>query len=203
MAVKRGKFIVFEGLDGSGKTTQIKRLGAYFAEEGIRCIVTKEPTDGPIGVLVRNVLRGITPLSTESLALLFAADRAEHVTRQIRHALESGTHVLCDRFVYSNMAYQGMKIPLNTIAAYNERFFTAPDLTLFIDTDPKECARRITANRQTREIYDDEKLAQKIRPLYLEAFNLYRDQMPVTMIDGNLEKCDVFARLLYMIKLLL
>jgi len=196
MAINRGKFIVFEGLDGSGKTTQIKRLSAYYAAHGIDCLVTKEPTDGPIGVLARSALHGSISLTTESLALLFAADRAEHVVRDIRPALEAGVNVLCDRFIYSNMAFQGMEVPMSTIASYNERAMIAPDLTIFIDTHPKECTRRILSARQNLEIYDGEKLAWQIRGRYLELFGLFGDKMPVVTIDGNRQESDVFAQLL-------
>ena len=196
MAVKRGKFIVFEGLDGSGKTTQIKRLGAHYAKAGINCLVTKEPTDGPIGVIARSALRGITPLSTEALALVFAADRLEHVVKEIRPALEAGINVICDRFIYSNMAFQGAAVPVGNLASYNERAMTAPDITIFIDTHPEECTRRILSTRQYLEIYDGEKLAWEIRERYLELFELFKDRMPVVTIDGNRSEQDVFSQLL-------
>ena len=200
--IKRGKFIVFEGLDGSGKTTHIKRLTKHLQKQDIRCLATKEPTDGIIGNIARLALHGKEPLSIDALALIFAADRAEHIAKQINPALTAGLHVLCDRFVYSNMAFQGTAIPLNTIAAYNERSLTAPDMTIFIDVTPEECARR-QSRRKIKEIYDGLKLAQEIRSLYFEAFEQHKERMPVTVVDGNGEEDEVFARLLAVVTALL
>ena len=185
------KFIVFEGIDGSGKSTQIKRLGEYFKKRGIPHIVTKEPTEGPIGSLAKSVVRGDTSVSEEALSLLFAADRAQHIAKEIRPALESGTYVLCDRYVYSNMAYQGIEA-----ASYNKRFLLVPDLVIFIDADPKECTRRIILNRQSVEIYDGEKIANKIRARYLEIFRRYKGETSVEIIDGNQNEKEVFEQLL-------
>ena len=200
--IKRGKFIVFEGLDGSGKTTQIKRIVKHLQKRGVRCLATKEPTDGPIGNIARLALHGTDPLSTDALALVFAADRAEHIAKQINPALTAGLHVLCDRFVYSNMAFQGTAIPLNILAAYNERSLTAPDMTIFIDVDPEECTRR-QSRRKIKEIYDGLKLAQEIRSLYFKAFEQHRERMPVTVVDGNAGEDEVFARLLAVVTELL
>jgi len=196
--MKRGKFIVFEGLDGSGKTTQIKRLAAHFAKQGVNCLATKEPTDMPLGNLAREVLLGNTPLSTDAFALLFAADRVEHVTREVLPALKAGVIVLCDRFVYSNMAFQGTAISQEIIASYNERAISlaTPDLTIFIDVHPEECTRRIVSTRQTLEIYDGLKFAQEIRGLYLKAFDRYSERMPVKIVDGNMSEDEVFEQLL-------
>jgi dTMP kinase len=203
MPVVKGKFIVIEGIDGSGKTSQINRLGAYFAENNIPCFVTKEPSDRPIGNLARQAVcgGGKNLLSADALALLFAADRAEHLNKEIRPALAAGKVVLCDRFIYSNMAYQGMAVPMWAIASYNERFiknteiFEKPDLTIFIDTPPEECTRRIIASRESFELFDGAETAQKIRSGYFEAFELCKAHMPVTVIDGNRSKNEIFSRL--------
>ena len=200
--IKFGKFIVFEGLDGSGKTTQIKRIAKHLETQGVRCLVTKEPTDGSIGHIARLALHGKEPLSTDALALVFAADRADHIAKEVRPALKAGIHVLCDRFVYSNMAFQGTAIPLDIIAAYNRRSLKAPDMTIFIDVHPEECARR-QSKRKIKEIYDGLEFAQEIRSLYFEAFKQHKDRMPVIVVDGNEEKDEVFARLLAIVTALL
>ena len=241
------KFIVFEGLDGSGKSTQVKRLTNHFNSLGLKNLTTKEPTDGPMGKLAKRAVCGMwednghvpeskagstveskaeskagsqaeskagpqaeskagpqaeskTP-TPEALALLFAADRSEHIAQLIRPALESaGTYVLCDRYVYSNMAYQGMDIPIGHIAAYNIPFLIYPDLTIFIDTSPEECTRRILAARQHLEIYDGTETATKIREQYIKAFKFYGEYMPVVIIDGNLHEDEVFSRVLRVLR---
>ena len=183
------KFIVFEGIDGSGKTTQIKLLSDRFKKHNIPHIVTKEPTDGPIGKLCRSVLSGDMPMSTEALALLFMADRAEHISSEILPALESGKYVLCDRYEYSNMAYQGIQ-PVRSSDRLD------PDLTIFIDTDPEECTRRILHSRPNFEIYDGIENAKNIRAKYIEDFRRYKDWMPVEVISGVGRQDDVLARIL-------
>lgn len=195
--MRRGKFIVFEGLDGCGKTTQIKRLAAHFSETKMPYLLTAEPTEAPLGKLARDVLRGELSMTAEAFALLFAADRAEHVKKQIQPALDAGTHVFCDRFAYSNMAFQGTALPIGRIATFNEGAISLkPDLTLFIDTEPEECSRRMSSSRQLEELYDGIKISHKIRERYFEAFRLYEKFMPVTVIKGNAAENEVYAQVL-------
>ena len=192
---QNGKFIVFEGLDGSGKTSQISRIVQHMQGN---CITTKEPSDGLIGQLARNSVRGIASFAPEAMALLFAADRLDHIAKIIRPALEAGTHVLCDRYVYSNLAYQGMDIPLQTIAAYNSAAFdfVVPDLTIFLDTSPQECTQRILASRTETELYDGLEYAAKIREQYFHAFECFKHKMPVTHINGDAQKSAVTSMIL-------
>ena len=197
------QFIVIEGLDGSGKTTQINRLVEYLSESKYHCLTTKEPTDGSIGTLAMETVRGITSLSQDTLALLFAADRSDHILRKIRPALEAGINVICDRFVYSNLAYQGETIPQKIIFAYNSQFLLPPDLTIFIDTSPEECTRRIISTRKSFELFDGVKRANGIRTEFLKAFETYGKQMPVKIIDGNLDEDEVFKQLICSIEELL
>lgn len=186
-----GKFIVFEGLDGSGKTTQINRLSEHLKKNNIPHIVTKEPTDNPIGALARCVVRGEVSLTKEALSLLFAADRAEHIATEISPALSAGKFVLCDRYIYSNMAYQnGVQVVTDS------HHLKKPDLTIFIDTSPEECTRRIIANRQSMDIYDGIKISQQIRTKYLESFRRYKLGMPVEIINGDQQEDEIFSKLL-------
>src|SRR4051794_39709628 len=109
-----GRFIVIEGLDGAGTTTQTERLATRLREEGHRVLTTREPSDGPVGMLLRQALTGRltlpgahAPLADETLALLFAADRTDHLASRVEPALGRGEVVLCDRYVLSSLAYQG------------------------------------------------------------------------------------------------
>ena len=183
------KFIVFEGLDGSGKTTQLKLLAEWFEKRGVPHKVTKEPTDNPIGRLARSVVRGSESLSEEALSLLFSADRTEHSIKEIRPALEAGTYVICDRYIYSNIAYQNVPLDGNSI-------FLIPDITVFVDTSPEECTRRINSSRLAMEKYDGLDNAINIRNGYFNAFKEYSSVMPVEIINGNQNKGDVFAEIL-------
>jgi len=192
------QFIVFEGLDGSGKTTQVSRLKDYFLQRGVICLCTREPSDSAIGGMARDAVRGRAPLSPDTLALLFAADRAEHMVKEIKPALEKGMVVICDRFVYSNLAYQGTAIPMQDIVDYNKAALNSrsPDVTFFIDTTPEECTRRIIASRAGMDIFDGIDYAEKIRTQYLQAFSRFEQQMPVVRIDGNNSPDEVFDHII-------
>lgn len=141
-------FITFEGLDGSGKTTQLALLASYLQEQGIPHLCTREPGGTAIGDQIRDVLHDVRNTAMSPLAeiLLYAASRAQHVAEVIRPALEKGVVVLCDRFYDSTLAYQGYGRELDLEAlTYITRFATGglrPDLTLLFDLDPQSGLHR-------------------------------------------------------------
>lgn len=191
----RGKFIVFEGIDGCGKTTQVVRLQKRLNGHNISCVCEKEPSDGLIGSLVRKAIKMETTFLPESMAMLFAADRIEHVTNVILPKLECGVSVLCDRFYFSNIAYQGLYMPMERVIEYNRAVFDriAPDLTIFIDTDVKACIQRLGNSGDNFELFEDIEKLSAVRDNYLKAFNLlgkYAD-IKLEIIDGN--NCEDFV----------
>ncbi len=133
-----GLFIAVEGLDGSGTTTQVERLAA--ALPGAHR--TAEPSDGPVGRLIRAALGGELPLGDGVLPYLFAADRRDHLEREIEPALAAGRPVITDRYYASSLAYQSLSAPLDFVLSLNARF-RAPDLTIFVDLPPEQCLERI------------------------------------------------------------
>jgi dTMP kinase len=142
----KGAFFVFEGIEGAGKSTVIEHLRALLHPLGRELVVTREPGGTAVGKAIREiVLQSAEVLPTTEL-LLFAADRAQHVSELIRPAIERGAVVLCDRFLYSTLAYQGfgrgidraLLDSLNTIATSG----LTPDLTLLLDLPPEEGLRR-------------------------------------------------------------
>ena len=105
MASKKGKFIVFEGIDGSGKTTQINLLKQKIENTGTKCLETREPSDGPVGVMIRQCLTGRMKIDEAALAALFAADRLDHINNSVnglKSKIDEGISVISDRFVLSN-----------------------------------------------------------------------------------------------------
>ena len=149
-----GKFITFEGPEGSGKSTHIRLLAAYLREQGIEVIVTREPGGTPTGEAIRNLLQhggaGEVPVPRAEV-LLFLASRAQHVERLIRPALDSGSWVLCDRFDDSTMAYQGYGrgFDVHELRVINH-FAThglKPDLTLLLDVLPEISRARLQARQ--------------------------------------------------------
>jgi dTMP kinase len=143
--MERGRLIVFEGLDGAGRSTQIELLAGSLRARGIDAAVTREPTDGPVGSLVRRVLRKELPLDPAALALLFAADRVDHLEGGdgVKAAVEAGRWLLSDRYVLSSVAYQAAEgLDPAWVIALNRRAIT-PDLTVFIAADPEIAMQRI------------------------------------------------------------
>jgi dTMP kinase len=142
----KGRFVVFEGLDGAGTTTQLGLLREWLTDRGVSVDVTKEPSPGPIGSVLRQAVDGDIVIDPVSLALAFAADRADHLRHPatgISAALEAGRWVLSDRYVISSLAYQsGQGVELEWLRTINA-FAVPADLTIFIDTPPEECLRRI------------------------------------------------------------
>ena len=119
---KRGHFFVFEGIDGSGKTTQIHLLQQRIEQQGVRCMETKEPTDGPIGSLLRQCLTGRMNVDEYSISAMFAADRLDHLQNEtdgLCHKIEEGVSVISDRYVFSNYAYQSVSVPLEWLVQLN------------------------------------------------------------------------------------
>lgn len=140
-----GKFIVFEGLDGAGTSTQIALLANFLRLRGIDAAVTREPTDGPVGRLVRQVLRHEVELDAAALALLFAADRLDHLEGSggVKAALAAGRWLLSDRYVLSSVAYQAAEgLDPSWVVELNRRAI-APDLTIFVEASPEVCMQRI------------------------------------------------------------
>ena len=157
----RGKFITLEGGEGSGKSTQIKLLAEAFAAAGKPCIITREPGGTESAERIRNLLvSGSTDAwSPISETLLFYAARVEHVERKILPALESGTHVLCDRFADSTLVYQGIGKNLSEDFIRSLHCLTlgdfAPDLTLILDIDPEEGLKRARAQTHNEKRFEE------------------------------------------------
>jgi len=172
----RGRFVTFEGIEGSGKSTQVARLAQWLLE-GRVCepVVTREPGGTPLGRRLRTVLLAGDAGEPLTEAMLMAADRAEHVATVIRPALAEGRHVLCDRHADSTLAYQGggsgvareLLIALNGVAVRG----LAPDLTLLFDLEPAVALERMRARTGgAADRFEAESLAfhERVRAAYLE-----------------------------------
>lgn len=194
---RRGRFIVFEGLDGSGKTTQLFNLRRKLLDENINCVEEREPSFNIIGIIAREAIKKRYSFDANTLALLFAADRAEHIKDDLLPALDSGISVLCDRFFFSNLAYQGLSIPFEKIIEINspaiDRLF--PDITIFIDTPPEVCDIRMKRGRVHSEIYDAISESSKIRENYFKAFEIYAGKADIRVINGNQDESVVLEEI--------
>jgi dTMP kinase len=163
----RGKFINIEGLDGCGKSTHARLLARWLRSRGRRVVVTDEPTDGQIGRFIKQVLTGRLKVPVSAEALLFAADRMQHVASLIGPSLRSGKIVINERYTMSSLAYQSARgLPIEWIKEIN-RNAPKPDLTILIDVPAEVSFDRIKKSRRLDEFERDLKLQQKVRQNYL------------------------------------
>ncbi|MDF2956785.1 MAG: Thymidylate kinase [Candidatus Alkanophagales archaeon MCA70_species_1] len=176
----RKPFIVFEGLDGSGLTTHAFDLHRWLKERGYEVYLTKEPTDGVLGGLIRSALKGELKVSARTLALLFAADRTQH-TETIKRLINSGVVVISDRYKLSSYAYQSIEVDLDWLRKINEGALT-PDVTFVIDVPPAVCMRRLQKERFHTELYEDMETLERVRENYRR---LAEEEENVIIIDGN------------------
>lgn len=182
------KFIVFEGIDGSGKTTQINLLHKALAERNIPVHITKEPTDEPMGKLLRQYLMGKEKTDLKAVAALFAADRLDHITAKggIRDNLNKSNVVLCDRYYLSSYAYQSVDCPLDWIMALNSEAenMARPDLHIFLDVPAEQSMSRVESRGET-EIFEKLERQQQIRKNFFDLFEKLGDRENIAVIDGT------------------
>jgi dTMP kinase len=162
--MRKGNFIVLEGIDLSGKTTHSKKLANWIKSKNYRVVATEEPTAGSIGKIIRKYLNfGIG--SPAVYALLFAADRMEHIEKVINPLLSEGVIVISDRYVESSIAYQVAEgLEVEWIESIN-RFAIEPDLTILLDIDPEIALAR---KKEVRDSFENVEFLKKVRQIYLE-----------------------------------
>jgi dTMP kinase len=189
-------FTVFEGADGSGTSTQLRLLEDRFGKAAERSFppifTTFEPTDSPVGRLLRSGLKGETPLKSETLAYLFAADRNEHLfgPEGIAERCQRGELVVQDRYTASSLAYQGITCGDELPARLN-RDFPVPELLLYFDID-SETAQKRMAGRKTREIYEHLEFQIKVRERYKVLLKRFEEAgSRLVIIDASLPPEEV------------
>lgn len=167
-------FVVLEGLDGAGTSTQLRLLAERLAREGRKHAMTWEPTQGPVGRLLRSILAQETKAHPRTIALLYAADRNEHVHEPgtgIRERVRRGELVVCDRYVFSSLAYQSIECGFDYVMGLNSEF-PLPQCVIFVDTPVAVCQGRLAA-RGTSELYDGVAFQARVRESYLEVFKRF------------------------------
>lgn len=190
----RGRFIVFEGLDGSGKSTQINLICSRLQSEGRNVVRTAEPTDLTTGGMIRDALAGNYLRTPEELSAMFLADRIAHNVNPgngIIKLLSDGVDVVCDRYYYSSFAYQGMDSDIRWVIEMNKNCpsVTKPDICFFIDVPSDICKKRIDKRGGYLEIFErEENTLERIRNKYLEVFSMLKDENIVVIeSDGSPE----------------
>ena len=158
-------FIVFEWLDGSWSSTQANKLFEFLKWEWKQVIQTKEPTSDLLWKMVRDILQGKHVLSSDSLQLLFCADRAEHIASKIKPALEGWNIVISDRYYFSTIAFWSLGSDRTWLEKINENFIK-PDIIFLFKLDPQECINRIEKRWEAKELFEKEKILQNVWKTY-------------------------------------
>ena len=186
-----GKFIVIEGLDGCGKTTQTEILAKRLRDEGKEVFVTREPTDSDAGRLLRKILGGDVKSDTLEMTVLFSADRVIHNLSEngIAERLSRGETVICDRYYYSTFAYQGLDGDIDLCMRLNLDCpgIRTPDVCIFLEMDTDKCLERIHKNRSEDaiEIFENKKNLDGIKARFDEIFDHLPEDERIIRIDAD------------------
>ncbi len=191
----KGRFIVLEGIDGAGTTTQALRICNWFhSTREERAAVTQEPSSGPVGALLQQALRKRVHFDKRVMALLFAADRLDHLHAEIQGHLDQGINVICDRYYLSSLAYQMVGVPedLPWLKELNSKAVT-PDLTILIDVPANVAMDRIAKTRQSYDLYERLDFQETVRDNYLMLARQHgRSGERIEVVDGQGDEDSVF-----------
>ena len=195
----KGRFIVFEGIDGAGKSTQIEMLRQKLIGEGRKVFITAEPTASVTGGILRDALSGNYKRCPSELAAMFLSDRIFHNVNEsvgINQALERGFDVISDRYYYSSFAYQGLESDIDWVINMNLNCpdIRKPDLCIFLDLDAEKSKARIDTNRATVEIFENEETLNKIRNKFFDVFKRLPDEN-IAIIDASGSVDEVFEKI--------
>ena len=190
-------FVAIEGLDGAGTTTQVGMVADRLRSLGVRHFRTREPTDGRIGQFIRSLLNARQPISGHAFALLFAADRADHLhgAGGIIEHLDDEAVVISDRCIASSLAYQSLEVPADYIESVNDAS-PLPGCVVFLTSPVELCQERIRARAERRQSFDEAYTQHRVLAAYEAALDrLQALGVTVHRIDGSGTRKEVFARL--------
>lgn len=195
--MNKNLFIAFEGIDGSGKSTQVKMLSEYLMARGHKVYTTFEPTDSPIGIMIRNIFSHKMEADHRVIAGLFVADRLDHLLNSqygLLKKLEDGYTVITDRYYFSSYAYHGTHMSIDWVIQANalSAELLRPDLNIYIDVSPEISMSRIQKGRESTELYETLENLRNVREKYFEAFEKQKDREKVFIVDGN-RSTDIIA----------
>ena len=188
-----GKFVVFEGLDGSGQSTQAKLLKEYFDQQGIAAFLTKEPTQWTVaGKKIKEVLGEEKKLEPLQLQELFVRDRSQHLKKEIVPALKAGKIVICDRYFFSTLAFGGIDVPISELMAMNDMFLY-PDKTFFLKVRPEVCLQRIEKREEGVKFF--EKL-EKLRKVAANYQKIFQDAPNAVILNGEKSILEIHKKII-------
>ncbi len=188
--MKNNLFIAFEGIDGCGKSTQVKMLADQLEKAGHRVYPTFEPTGSPIGKLIRDIFSHKMEADHRVIAGLFVADRLDHLTSKtngILKKLSEGYTVITDRYYFSSYAYHGTYMNMDWVIEANAMSadLLRPDLNIYIDISPEVSMKRLNSSRSQIELYETKENLTNVRAKYFEAFEKLNSKEHIFVTDGE------------------
>ena len=197
--MNKGKFIVFEGIDASGKSTQIRMLEHYLKEKGVPVYITREPTDSPFGALAHQCMTGRIDSDEKAIATVMAADRLDHIynkTNGLLDKINAGITVISDRYYFSSYAYQGAHLDMDWVIELNRLSAEAlrPDVNIFIDIDAQTSMNRLQG-RGDLERYEKLDKQLKVREQYFAAFEKLKGEENVQIVQSEKEPAQTQANI--------
>ena len=201
---KRGRFIVFEGIDGAGKTTQINLLANYLREQGRSVYCTAEPTETVSGGLLRDALSGASRRTVCEMAAMFVFDRINHNVNPvngIQKMLADSFDVICDRYYYSSLAYQGSETDPEWVSNMNLNCpqIMRPDVCIFLDLTPEQSMARINRGRATQEIYENEERLTLVRNQFYRVFEDLKERDNIQIVNAYRPVEEIHAEIVTLI----
>ncbi len=196
-AIKRTSlFIAFEGIDGSGKSTQLRRLTEFLQRKGYKVHTTAEPTTRPIGRMIRDIFNHRMEADNRTIAGLFVADRLDHILNKddgMLRLLDEGYIVITDRYYMSSYAYQGAHVPLEWVIGANSLAseLLRPDITIFIDMPVGKALDRVRKGRNTLELFETEDNIRQVSAMYEKVIKMIGSDENIVRINGDRSEDEV------------
>ena len=191
-----GLFIAFEGLDGSGNSTQVSRIAEKLKKRGLKVHTTKEPTSGPIGATIKLVLENRLKANFQTLQMMFTVDREDHLggERGIIKRLEKGQVVISDRYLASTLAFGfASGLDVNWLSALQSKFIL-PDITYFLEVDPAICIERVQKRDTGFDIFEKKDQLEKVKEGYLKVKKMFGKDIKI--INGERKIEDIKREIL-------
>jgi len=188
-----GKFIVLEGLDGSGKSAQVDLVIKFLQDNGKEVVVTKEPTmDSQAGRKIKQVLKKEITVEPLELQKLYVQDRREHLQNKVIPALKEGKYVVSSRYAFSTFAYgYSAGLDVNLLIDLNKEFLL-PDLTIIVDVPPESCVKRIEDRGEPKEFFEELEKLKKVNEIYKKIPQMFQN---VILVDGTKSILEVFEEI--------
>jgi dTMP kinase len=188
--MKRNFFIAFEGLDGSGKSTQVRLLSDKLKKNGLNTYTTAEPTQSRIGAIIKDIFKHKVEADHRTIAALYVADRLDHLlnkTDGILKKLKEDYTVITDRYYFSSYAYHGVHMDMDWVIEANSLSaeLLRPDLNIYIDISPESSMHRLNKGRSSTELYETIDNLKKVKDKYFEAFEKLKEKEEIFITNGD------------------